>query len=396
MRNSSFTLKRLTNHTRFHPLYASLVKRFAGTLLFFFFWLSQLSGQEISSAALSRSYAVTFEEINDGVPRYHGLAAYYNGVQSYLSNGTTLSLVEPAQEVVLRKGEQLVSLGRKRAFVVGGEGTTITVEDDTINVRSLMVGNMDSISYFSDRSELGTIHPELARLRYTGLWGPFAMLAWAVEWLLIFVQTTLVSNWGLAILTLALVIKIILLPLSLLTLKSQRKVAKYQSLLAPKLAEIKANFKGEEAHNRIMAAHKELGISPMFTLKPLLATLIQIPVLIAVFNALGEMPQVMGNSFLWIGDLSFPDSVAPLPVSVPLLGNSLNLLPILMTVVSVTSTLLFRNRGAPASEVKKQKRNLFYMSAAFFVLFYPFPASMVLYWTASNALHIVQQRILGS
>jgi len=173
-------------------------------------------------------------------------------------------------------------------------------------------------------------------------------------------------------------------------------VAKFQSLLEPKLTEIKANFKGEDAHNRIMAAHKELGISPMFTLKPLLATLIQIPVLIAVFNALGEMPQIMGNSFLWIGDLSFPDSVAQFSVTLPLFGSSLNLLPILMTLVSVTSTLLFRNRGAPSSEVKRQKRNLFFMSAAFFVLFYPFPASMVLYWTASNALHIVQQRILGS
>jgi YidC/Oxa1 family membrane protein insertase len=324
------------------------------------------------------------------------MAAYYNGVQSYINSDMELSSVEPGKEVVLQEGEHFVALGREQALVVEGNGTTIRVTENAIEFWSASVGSAESSSYFSDRTALGSINPELERLRYSGLWGPFAALAWAVEWILLFIQSNIVSNWGLAILALALVMKIFLFPLSLLTLKSQRKVAKYQTLLEPKLVEIKARFKGEEAHNRIMAAHKELDISPMYTLKPLLATLIQIPVLIAVFNALGEMPQIMGNSFLWISDLSFPDSFAQLPISLPMLGSSLNLLPILMTVVSVTATLLFRNRDAPASEVRRQKRNLFFMSAAFLILFYPFPASMVLYWTASNALHVVQQRILGS
>jgi YidC/Oxa1 family membrane protein insertase len=280
--------------------------------------------------------------------------------------------------------------------VIEGKGALVVLADQSITIMSSSFEDPAIKRYFLDRSELDGISPGLSKLRYKKLWWVFASLAWGVEWLLVLIQSSGISSWGLAILTLALVLKIFLLPLSMLTLNAQRKVSALKTQLEPKLSAIRANYKGEEAHNRIIAAHKELGISPLFTLRPLFATLIQIPVLIAVFNALGEMPQIQGSSFLWIDDLSFPDSVTQLPLTIPLLGSSLNLLPILMTVVSVTSTLLFRNREAPANEVKKQKRNLFVMSAAFLILFYPFPASMVLYWTASNALHIIQQRILGS
>jgi len=69
------------------------------------------------------------------------------------------------------------------------------------------------------------------------------------------------------------------------------------------------------------------------------------------------------------------------------------LLPLLMTLVTIVSALLFQDRHAPAEELKRQKRNLYLMALAFFVLFYPFPAAMVLYWTLSNALQIVQQQV---
>jgi membrane protein insertase Oxa1/YidC/SpoIIIJ len=52
---------------------------------------------------------------------------------------------------------------------------------------------------------------------------------------------------------------------------------------------------------------------------------------------------------------------------------------------------LYKDRVAPASETKKQKRNLYFMAVAFFVLFYPFPASMVLYWATANVLQVMQQ-----
>ncbi len=186
----------------------------------------------------------------------------------------------------------------------------------------------------------------------------------------------------------------LLLPISILTVGLQRDVSRYQSQLAPRLAEIKAQYDGEEAHNLIMAAHRDLGITPFYTLKPLFASLIQIPILVAIFNALGEMPQLDGAAFLWIANLAYPDAVATLPFAIPLFGNTLNLLPFVMTAVTLIATLYFRNAHAPAQELRRQKRNLFAMSAVFFVLFYPFPAAMVWYWTLANALQLVQQRFV--
>ena len=364
--------------------------------LFIIFGLHQLPGQEPGTEVFPISSKFALEEINAGNPTYYGLAGYYNRIEFYLANAGGHSEVDISEAITLKKGEYLVSIGRFRAFVIEGKGALVVLADQSITIMSSSFEDPAIKRYFLDRSDLDAISPGLSKLRYKKLWWGFASLAWGVEWLLVLIQSTGIFSWGIAILTLALVLKIFLLPLSMLTLNAQRKVSALKTQLEPKLSAIRANYKGEEAHNRIIAAHKELGISPLFTLRPLFATLIQIPVLIAVFNALGEMPQIQGNSFLWIDDLSFPDFVTQLPLTIPFLGNTLNLLPILMTVVSVTSTLLFRNREAPANEVKKQKRNLFVMSAAFLILLYPFPASMVLYWTASNALHIIQQRILGS
>ena len=63
-----------------------------------------------------------------------------------------------------------------------------------------------------------------------------------------------------------------------------------------------------------------------------------------------------------------------------------------MTIITIYSTIIFQNKHAPVAEVKKQKRNLYFMAFAFFVLFYPFPAAMVLYWTLANILQFIQQK----
>ena len=139
------------------------------------------------------------------------------------------------------------------------------------------------------------------------------------------------------------------------------------------LEKIKAKYDGEEAHNRIIAAHKELGITTFFVLKPMLVMFIQFPIWIAVFNALGEMPQLDNQSFLWIQNLAYPDSIATPTHRSATIGDSVSLLPLLMTLVTIVSALLFQDRHAPAEELKRQKRNLYLMALAFFVLFYPFP-----------------------
>ena len=106
------------------------------------------------------------------------------------------------------------------------------------------------------------------------------------------------------------------------------------------------------------------------------------------------MAQFDNHSFLWMNNLVYLDAIMQFSFTIPMFGNTLNLLPFLMTIIIVYSTMVFTNKHATKQEVKKQKINLYLMAIAFFVLFYPFPAVMVFYWTLSNTLHIFQQRYL--
>ena len=323
---------------------------------------------------------------------FYGLASYYNAIAFYVLSGDAPQPVEPGQTIHLAQGEQFAAVGRFEVLLLGGAAVDVAVTEESFTF-SGAVGN-DLEAHLLRKDQLAASGPTQNQLRYEHLWTPFALLSRAVEWSLVRLQAACGLGWGMTIVVFSILLKLLLVPLGVVAARMQARVSQYQSQLMPKLAEIKASYDGEEAHKRIMAAHKELGISTFFALKPLLVMFIQVPVWIAVFNALGEMPQLTGQGFLWIEDLAYPDSVATLPMALPLLGDSVSLLPVLMTVVTIISALLFQDRHAPPQELKRQKRNLFFMALAFFLLFYPFPAAMVLYWTLSNALQIVQQRMI--
>ena len=189
---------------------------------------------------------------------------------------------------------------------------------------------------------------------------------------------------GLAIILLSLVVKVLMLPLVRLSDRWQREVNENKSLLHPHLTAIKKQYKGEEQHRRILAVHKELGIHPMYPLKTFLGCFIQIPIFFAAYHTLGENVSLSGVSFLWIKDLAEPDHFLTLPIHLIYFGNHLNLLPLLMTIITVVTAYLFKDASLSDTLVKKQKLNLYVMAGFFFVLFYTFPAGMVLYWTVNN------------
>jgi YidC/Oxa1 family membrane protein insertase len=187
--------------------------------------------------------------------------------------------------------------------------------------------------------------------------------------------------------------KVALYPLSRALFKSQQKVLILNNKINPKLQDIKNSYNGEDRHFKVLEMYKKLDISPNYKLYPALIALIQIPILISIFNTLGEMPQVSAQKFLWIADLSRPDMMSFLPFSIPFLGNSFNFLPLLMSIFVFLSGFLY-TEGHPDTYQKKNKiKQSFFMATIFFVIFYPFPASMVLYWTASNFFNIAQQKM---
>lgn len=327
--------------------------------------------------------------------KFYGLSSYYNDVRYYLVEKQSLVRLKDDDQINLENGTWLAAVGRFNVLLVKNVHTNgVAASGGELNEIEIVKLDQNKVFQLVTKPELHGIAPELDQIRYAHLWMPFAWLSKAVEGSLEFIYRNIVSNWAAAIVVFAILLKLVLIPLGILQTRSQRKVSVIQAKLEPVLADIKSKYDGEEAHDLFMAAHKKLNVSPFYSIKPILASLIQIPILIAVFNAIGEMPQFAGQHFLWISDLAYTDSLFDLGVSVPMLGNTFNFLPFVMTGITIFSTSLFQNKIVQASELKRQKRNLHFMAAAFLILFYPFPAVMVLYWTLTNILQTIQQQLV--
>ncbi len=198
--------------------------------------------------------------------------------------------------------------------------------------------------------------------------------------------TSLCNNLLIAIILLSICVKIILSPLFHIADKWQKKVNYQNGIIQPRIAEIKKQFKGEEQTHRILALHKELGISPLYSLKSLFSAAIQIPIFFAAYHALSEHYALFQTSAGFITDLSKADSLLPLPFTLPVIGNRINILPFVMTSITLASSWLHTDTSMSLAMLKKQRINLYGMAFLFFILLYTSPAGMVIYWTMNNLL----------
>ena len=233
-----------------------------------------------------------------------------------------------------------------------------------------------------------------SELLFPELWQWMRSLSFALLWMLEFIHE-LTPSWGLAIIILAVFVRLLMYPLAQRSLKSQQEFMAVQKAMQPELVQIKRNYKGGEQSERILQLYEQHGVSPLAGLKPLLMVLIQIPIFVALFNVLGQVFELRDASFLWIDTLAEPDRLFALGFEIPLLGGYFNLLPVLM---AVSTLLMIGMSSSPTSDgdiKKRQSWPLLLMTLGFFVLFYPFPAGMVLYWTMANVLHLVQQWVVG-
>src|SRR5262249_53762627 len=243
-----------------------------------------------------------------------------------------------------------------------------------------------------EHAALTRADPQLGRLLFSGLWFWLRPLSFGLLWLLRGL-TALIGHPGVAIIALAVSVKILLLPLPTVAERLQEQVNATQARLQPGLDAVKAGYRGEERTRRILALYREEGVHPLYTLKSLAGFMLQVPVFVAVFDMLAEDFDLQRVPFLWIEDLSRPDALARLPACVPFFGCDLNLLPFLMSSVSLATLLPFSSWALPPSLVRRQRRNLTAITTVFFLLFYTFPASMVLYWTSTNSVQLLSQEV---
>ncbi len=281
-------------------------------------------------------------------------------------------------------------------LITADEPLTYTLQTAEKNLDPLLVsrGAANAVNWQIylgpvERSALADVDELLPDLMYAGLWFWLRWICISLAVLLAWIQS-LVLCWGFAIMLLSICVGFMMLPLSRIADRVQQQVNHTDARLAPELTRIKGEFEGEQQANKIIALYKSEGIHPLYSLKSLLGVAIVIPVFIGAFDMLAENINLMNTSFLWIDDLSRPDQFVHTPFELPFFGSGFNLLPLLMTGLSVWASLLHKPLALQAELRQKQVRNMILLAGAFFVLFYTFPSGMVLYWTTNNLISLVK------
>ena len=217
-------------------------------------------------------------------------------------------------------------------------------------------------------------------------------LGW-LEWILrFFLQLfyKLIPNYGVAIILLTILIKVIFFPI---THKSYESTGKMQSI-QPKIKGLQDKYKNDpnKLNKEMAALYKEEGVNPMGGCLPLV---IQMPIFFALYGLLNKYFDLRGAEFIpgWITDLSSPESIWNFgDFTLPLLGwNDLRLLPILYLG---TQLLMSKFTQAPSSggqSAMQTKMLTLGMPIMFFFILYDMPSGLLIYWTFSNLLTAAQQ-----
>ena len=184
---------------------------------------------------------------------------------------------------------------------------------------------------------------------------------------------SMTSSPVLSIVVLSLAINLLVLPLYKKADALQREEQEISRRLKPRIDQIKEAFTGDERFMMLQTYYRQNHYKPYYALRGSLSLLLQIPFFMAAYNFLSNLEALRGVSFGPIADLAAPDAMLTL-------GDvTVNVLPILMTVINIVSGILY-TRGQPL----KSKIQLYGMALVFLVLLYNSPAGLVFYWTLNN------------
>ena len=206
-----------------------------------------------------------------------------------------------------------------------------------------------------------------------------------------------IGNYGIVIIILVFLFRIIIHPL---TKKSQISMSK-MGKMAPKIEEIKKKYANNKAElqKQMMTVYKEQGASPVMGMLPMM---VQMPIWISLWSSINTSIDLRGAAFLpfWITDLSLPDALWTFPsaIIVPFLGwkiTSLNLLPLMMGVAFYMQQKLMPKQAAASPQVAQQQKMMMIMMPLMFpIMLYNAPSGVNLYIMASTFAGVIEQIII--
>ena len=189
----------------------------------------------------------------------------------------------------------------------------------------------------------------------------------------------LLNNGGFAIIGVSLIVNFLILPLYRRADAVQEEERDKQAAMKPWVDHIKRTFKGDERYLILQTYYRQQNYHPMYALKSSVSLLLQIPFFIAAYLYLSNLTMLKGMSFGPIRDLSAPDGLLTVA------GITINVLPILMTVINLISGAIY-SKGFPLSSKLQQIA----LTILFLVLLYDRPAGLVMYWTLNNLFSLAK------
>ena len=209
--------------------------------------------------------------------------------------------------------------------------------------------------------------------------------SWWDRWVIYYMSTFLLwlskligNNYGWAIIIFTIIVRLILYPLSAIQIKSTTKMQKIQ----PEMDALRKKYPGSDTESRTLLSqetnklYKEAGINPYAGCLPLI---IQMPVMLALYGAIAQTPQLMTGHFMWM-DLGKPDPYY--------------IMPILSMILTFASTYISQLSMPKESQTLSSKIMTYGMSIMVGVMGIYFQSAIVVYWVISNLFQVVQTFIL--
>ncbi len=272
-------------------------------------------------------------------------------------------------------------------------GQSFSMEGNEKLVRTSLSGKLATLSpgaaqtfnyrIFYAPKKLSLLKEAGANLDKAVNFGWFTFIGKPMLWLLNTLYSV-VKNYGVAIIFVTILIKLLFWPITQKGMKSMKNMQKLQ----PKMAKLKEKYKDnpQEMNKEVMNLYKTYKVNPLGGCLPML---IQIPFFFALYRVLLQSIELRHAPFmLWINDLSAPDRLFP-ALDLPYLGG----IPVLTLLMG--ASMFLQQKMTPTTADPTQARIMMFLPVIFTFMFFNFPAGLVLYWLVNNLLSIVQQILIN-
>lgn len=213
-----------------------------------------------------------------------------------------------------------------------------------------------------------------------GFFSPFSrFMNWSLWWVHAGMEKVSGKwSWGLAVVVLTILLRTAIWPLYNRSNRTMKRMAK----LKPEIDKLKEKYPDDpqKMNQEMMKLYRVYGVNPLGGCLPMFA---QLPIFFGFFSMLQHAVEMRGAPFLWVKDLSLPDTVYTLPIFG---GLDINPLPIVMAITSVAQMAMMPNTGGD----KTQMMIIKLMPIFFLFICYNFASALALYWTVSNVFSIGQ------